>query len=163
MKFLEGVSIASHIHLLSPVLGSNLELVVGFGAPGLKKLCDHLTLPSFTCPQGSLQVPCCVHLLLTWLDCALCSNPSESEGLCVSSSAPSQAGKNQLPAISFQLLPSGDHPRPALPGLQSSLSSCSNHLTHSHLSKRAISLKARPPVLNTQPCVGPVFLFPSDW
>lgn len=158
MKFLEGVPTAEHCSDIShpPALPS---FWLRFGvscwtrASALKKLCGLFIPAIFYLPPRVASDPRCAHLLLAWLTCALGSNPSEAEG-CVSSSVPSQAGKNHLPDITFQLLHSGDHHKPAQPGWV-----LSNRLTHNHPSKRAFALEVKSPVFNTSLALGLFFSF----
>lgn len=49
--------LTSHTHLLSPVFGSDLELVVGLGHQLSKSFVVFLFLPSSTFCQGWLQIP----------------------------------------------------------------------------------------------------------
>lgn len=150
--------LTSHIHLLSPVLGSDLGLVIGLGLWLSKSYVVFLSLPSSTFCHGWLQIPCCAHLLLTWLTCALCANPSEAEGLYISSLVPSQAGKKSPASYNFTATAFW---RPSQTRT-ARLRVLSNRPTHNHPSKRAVSPEVKSPVFNIKPSTGPVFLFPGD-
>lgn len=121
MKFLEGVPMAEPCSDIShppalPSFGLRFGVSYWTGALALKKLCGLFIPAIFYLRHGWLQIPRCAHLLLTWLTCALCANPSEAEVSISAPWFPLKLAKNHLPAITLQLPPSGDHHKPAQPG-----------------------------------------------
>lgn len=122
MKFLEGVPMTEPCSDIShppalPSFGLRFGVSYWTGALALRKLCGLFIPAIFYLPPRMASGPPLCPPAIAWLTCALCSNPSVPEGLCISSLVPSQA-KNHLPAITLQLPPSGDHHKPAHPGLE---------------------------------------------
>lgn len=121
MKFLEGVLTAEPCSDIShpPALPSfwlKFGVSCWIRAPDLKKFCG-LFIPAIYLPPRMASDPVlCPPVIGSACSCSVLQ-PIRTRGPLCQLLRPSQAGKNHLPAITFQLPPSGDHHKPAQPGL----------------------------------------------
>lgn len=163
MKFLEGVPMTEPCSDIShppalPSLGLRFGISYWTGALALRKLCGLFIPAIFYLPPRMASGPPLCPPAIAWLTCALCSNPSEAESLCISSLVPSQAGKKSPASYNFA---AAAFWRPSQTRT-ARLRVLSNRPTHNHPSKRAVSPEVKSPVFNIKPSTGPVFLFPGD-
>lgn len=150
--------LTSHIHLLSPVLGSDLGLVIGLGLWLSESSVVFLSLPSSTSRHGWLQVPRCAHLLLLG-SLVLCAPTHQYQRASVSAPwFPLKLAKKSPASYNFA---AAAFWRPSQTRT-ARLRVLSNRPTHNHPSKRAVSPEVKSPVFNIKPSTGPVFLFPGD-